>query len=234
MAADDKIIERVKALLAMAGDSSSPHEASIAAGRARKLMDQHQVQLSDLKDDGGFGFREIDKEYRYMPQYRNWLTVGVATYNDCKSIQTRKYKSANASYTYQIVFQGYENDVCCAEAMYDYLCDIIDRLCAAYIEPMGYTRYPAKIGDAFKKAASMELCARLKQMTKERTQDVALLALETGTSLVLYKMAAVEAEFGKAAYVVKKTRSRLDDQTIHAGAAGRKAGASMNLHREME
>jgi hypothetical protein len=232
--ADDKIIERIKALLAMAGDTASPHEASIAAGRARKLMDQHQVQLSDLKDDGGFGFREIDKEYRYMPMYRNWLTVAVATYNDCKSISTRKYKSSNNSYTYQIVFQGYENDVCCAQAMYDYLCDTIDRLCAAYIEPMGYTRYPAKIGDAFKKAASRELCARLKKMTEERAADVALIAHQTGTSLVLFKMAAVEAEFGKAKYVVKKVRSRLDDQTLLAGAAGRKAGAEMQLHREVE
>ena len=28
---DDKTIERIRALLAMAGDTSSPHEASIAA-----------------------------------------------------------------------------------------------------------------------------------------------------------------------------------------------------------
>lgn len=232
--ADDKIIERIKALLAMAGDTASPHEASIAAGRARKLMDAHQVTLADLKDDGGFGFREIDKEYRYMPLYRNWLTLAVAQYNDCISIMTRKYKSTNNSYTFQTVFKGYENDVMCAHAMYDYLADTIDRLCASHIEPMGYTRYPAKIGDAFKKAASGEICARLRTMLKERTESIEL-RTKGGTSLVLYKMAAVEAEFKtKQTTMVKSFKIRTEDLVVRAREAGRKAGQSMDLHRSVE
>jgi Protein of unknown function (DUF2786) len=230
--ADDKIIERIKTLLAMAGDTASPHEASIAAGRARKLMDQHQVKLADLTDDGGFGFREVDKEYRYMPLYRNWLTLAVAQYNDCKSVATRKYKSTNNSYTFQIVYQGYENDVLCAIAMYDYLIDTIDRLCAAYIAPMGYSRYPAKIGDAFKKEASAELCQRLRAMLKERTEAVEF-QTKTGTSLVLFKMAAVEAEFGKQTIKMTKYKVRTEDVVNATRAAGRKAGAAMPLHREV-
>lgn len=231
--ADDKILERIKALLAMAGDTASPHEASIAAGRARKLMDQHQVRIEDLKDDGGFGFRKIDKEYRYMPLYRNWLTLAVAQYNDCISIMTHTYNHEKRSYAYQVVFNGYENDVCCAEAMYEYLVDTIDRLCAAHIAPMGYTRYPAKIGDAFKKAASSELCGRLRAMLKERTESIEL-QTRTGTSLVLFKMAAVEAEFGKQRERVTSFKVRTEDVVNAARLAGAKAGASMQLHREVE
>ncbi len=53
-----EIIERVRKLLSMAVDTSSPHEAAIAASRARKLMDKHQIDLADLIDEStGFGFK---------------------------------------------------------------------------------------------------------------------------------------------------------------------------------
>ena len=38
---DSKILERIRALLAMGGDVSSEHEAAIALKRARSLMDKH-------------------------------------------------------------------------------------------------------------------------------------------------------------------------------------------------
>lgn len=239
--ANEKVLERVRALLAMAADTSSPNEAAIAAGRARKLMDSHQISLDDLKESNGFGFRNVDKEYRYMPMYRDWLTVAVAKMNDCKAIKTHKYKSSNNSYTYQIVFQGYEADVQLAVHMYDYLVSAIDRLCSVYLQPimaaMTIPRYPAKLGDAFKKAASHELCTRLRTMQKERedTLQVKHDPATPGTSLVVFKMAAVEAEFGKAKYVTKSiTKRHYGEDVDSARAKGREAGRSINLDRQID
>jgi len=226
---DDKIIERVRALLAMAGDTSSPHEASIAAGRARKLMDAHQIELSDLGDKStGFGFRNVDQEYRFPPKWKDIMAVAVAQFNDCKCIKTRKWKSTNHSYTFQVVFQGYESDVEVAGAMYDYLTKTIDRLCAKYIGSLGYDKYPAKIGDAYKKAASSELCNRLRVMREERQADI---KLSDGRSLVLVKMAAVEAEFGVAKYVDSKLKSRSDHQVWDAQAKGREDAKNIAINR---
>lgn len=202
---NEQILERIRTLLAMAADTSSPHEASIAAGRARKLMDQHQVELEDLKESNGFGFQKVDKEYRFMPQWKSILSVAIAELNDCTTVLAHTYKSSNRSYAYQIVYQGFEADVAVAVAMYDYLTQTVDRLCQRYIEPLGYTRYPAKLGDAYKKGASLELCRRLREILAQRTAEV---KMSSGTSLVVFKMAQVEAEFGKPRYKDTKLVSR--------------------------
>jgi hypothetical protein len=225
---DDKIIERVRALLSMAGDASSPHEASIAAGRARKLMDVHQIELADLSDKStGFGFRNVDQEYRFPPKWKDILVVAIAKYNDCVAIKTRKWKSTNNSYTFQLVFQGYESDVEVASAMYDYLTATVDRLCGKYISTLGYNRYPAKIGDAYKKAASNELCQRLGAMGKEREADV---KMSDGRSLVLVKMHAVEAEFGVAKYSNVSLKSRQDRDVWDAQHQGRQDAKNIAIN----
>lgn len=108
---DDKILERIRALLSMAADTASPHEASIAAGRARKLMDQHQVGLDDLTTESGFGFANVGAEYRFMPKWLSVLALGVGYLNDVKVVKQHRWQTINNSYSYQILFQGYESDV---------------------------------------------------------------------------------------------------------------------------
>jgi len=216
---DPKIIDRIRALLNMAGDAASPHEAAIAAGRARKLMDMHQVSLEDLGDKStGFAVRAIDKEYRFLPKWKDMLCVAVAKFNDCKAVRTHKWKSINNSYSVQLAIQGYESDVEVGAAMYDYLSSTIDRLCSRYIVSLGYDRYPAKIGDAYKRSAAITLANRLQAMSDERKADI---KLSDGRSLVLVKMAAVEAEFGEAKYTQIKARPIKDQATLDAVSQGR-------------
>lgn len=233
---NDKLIERVRQLLAMAADTSSPAEASIAAGRARKLMDQHQITLEHLKESNGFGFKRAGKSYRFMPKWKDILAVAVGTFNDCKVIAQHEYMTVNKSYSKHIVFQGFEADVACAVFMYEYLCEAVDRMCQTYIAELGYSRYPAVIGDAHKKAASNEICARLRAMTEERKTDL-LQNNVPGTSLVLFKMAEVEAEFGKVKYVTKSmTNSRKpnrQDEIAQANVRGRKDGQEVSLNRQV-
>lgn len=227
----DKIIDRVRKLLRMAADTSSPNEAAIAAGRARKLMDQHQISLDDLRESNGFGFTKVGKDYRFMPVWKAILSVAVAQFNDCKAILSHEWKTSNASYTKRVMFQGFEADVAVAAAMYDYLTSTIDRLCARYIAELGYTKYPAKLGDAYKKAAASELCNRLRKMQAEREQE---LKTSTGTSLVVFKMAQVEAEFGKADYKNTFLVSRRDAETFAAQRRGREDGASISLSTQID
>lgn len=232
--ADDKILERVRQLLAMSRDASSPHEAAIAAGRARKLMDKYQIDLGDLKDSQGFGFMAAGPEYRFLPQWQGWLAVGIGGLNDCKVIRQHKWQSTNASYSFQIVFQGYENDTICAAAMYDYLVETVKRLCATYIRELGYTKYPARIGDPYKQQAALTLQRRLKAITKEREEDVALrLAHQPGTSLVLYKMAAVEEHFGKANYGKVRSQVPKTHEIELAMARGQSDAAKIEIQKKV-
>lgn len=231
--ADTKIIERVRQLLAMAADTSSPHEAAIAAGRARKLMDKHQIDLADLKDDStGFGFQKVDKAYRYMPEYRNWLATRVAQFNDCQAIKTTvMHENGSASYNYQLIFRGYETDAQLATSMYEYLTTTIDRLCKEYMRRVSPGYYAAKLGDAFKKSASLEVCARLEAMTTEREQ---LFHTSNGMALVVVKNELVTEHFGAVRYVSKPTaKQRHDSESAAARHAGREAGRSMPLQHQL-
>lgn len=235
---NEKLLDRVRQLLAMAGDTSSPAEASIAAGRARKLMDQHQISLEDLKEANGFGFKRAGKSYRFMPKWKDILCVAVALVNDCKVIMQSEWKVVNISYSKHVVFQGYEADVACAVAMYEYLCDAIDRLCATYIAELGYTKYPAVIGDPYKKACASEVCTRLRQMQEER-KNLMIQNAVPGTALVVFKMAEVEAEFGgpqrtkTVSLAVSKKRSR-QGEIYDAIIRGREDGRDMPINRQIE
>ncbi len=44
----EKIINRVKKLLALSNDTSSPNEAAIALKRVRSLMDKYQLTHEDI------------------------------------------------------------------------------------------------------------------------------------------------------------------------------------------
>lgn len=233
--ATDKIIERVKALLAMAADTASPHEAAIAAGRARKLMDQHQIDLDDLKEASGFGFAAVGKEYRFMPKWLDCLAVGVGYLNDCKVIKQHKWKSINASYSYQIVFQGYESDVQCATTIYNYLVDAGERMCKACMREIGEgTHYKASIGDPYKRGYSAELQRRMEDMAKQRREDPALLEHKTGTALVIFKIAEVEAEFGKINYEQQKNVRVRHDAGLDAMYRGVVDGKNINIQPHVE
>jgi hypothetical protein len=234
--ASDKIIVRIRQLLAMAADTPSPHEASIAAGRARKLMDTHQVSLDDLKDEStGFGFQKVDKAYRFMPYWKDILCVAIAQFNDCKSIKSHEWKvQGSNSYAYRLMFQGFEHDVIVAAAMYDYLTATIDRLCAAYMKELALGKSLTRLSDAYKKAAALELVGRLNKLQKEREEQV--IRTSTGTSLVVFKMAQVEAEFGVAKYVNKKPSAPAKkDAALHAARArGYQDGAAIGIDAQIE
>ncbi len=232
--ASDKIIERIRQLLSMAADTSSPHEASIAAGRARKLMDQHQVELDDLKDEStGFGYVKVDKAYRFMPGWKDTLAVAIAKFNDCKCSRAREWKTdGSKSYSDRLMFQGFEHDIIVAAALYDYLAATIERLCATYMRELALGKSLTKISDAYKKAASYQVISRLNALQKEREE---VTRSSTGTSLVIFKMAQVEAEFGKAEYVTKRAVvTKADANVYRAQARGAEDGAKIGLDQQLE
>ena len=82
--ANKKLLERIRRLLAMADDASSPNEAAIAARRVRKLMDEHQVTKEDAEgviDE--FDIVSSSEKYVTWPRWLQGVAVLVAKENDC-------------------------------------------------------------------------------------------------------------------------------------------------------
>jgi len=206
-----KVKERIAKMLARATNNTNEHEASSAALMARKLMDKYQIDEMDIAsstDGKMFGedhFGESDSEdvYKYMPQWKSCLSVGVGVFNDCQTVS--EWDSGNNGH--RIKWQGFKEDTKIAKQMYEYLCSVVDTCTSAYMRSKGYTRYNARVGTAFKEAMSSRMLSRLRDMTKERAAD----AVAAGTSLIVLKTSAVSDYFGSVEYSKSKGKKRLKE-----------------------
>lgn len=201
----EKIKDRIAKLLRMADDSSSPNEAAIAAGRARKLMDQYQIESVDLNGDINESLiaRGHGRFFAALPLYLQFFAVSVAKYNDCQvrfewgTVTFKKQADDRKKTGKRVCFQGYESDVALACDMYDRLEAAVNRLCKEYMRGLGLPKYNVRIGGAFKHGAINEISRRINSMLKDREL---LFSESAGKGLMVIKSAAVEARFGAPNY----------------------------------
>lgn len=195
-----KIKERITKLLAMSKDTSSPEEAAIAAQRARKLMDKHQIDESALVTGKGVEYVFVDrphgKSYKYMGEWISVIAVAVAKYNDCQAMRCA-YRGDKPGYS-RVGFRGTQQDVEITCQMFDYLLDVGLKLTKEYMNGLN----KASISDAFKRGYSHEIANRLAAMTVARREE--LQTEETGLMVIDNKLAAVEKHFGEIKYGTTK------------------------------
>ncbi len=79
---DDKIISRMKKLLALSQDSTSENEAMIATARLHKLLAQYNVSLMDIKDKPKEEVNEDCYESINWP-WRRWVAAGISDLYFC-------------------------------------------------------------------------------------------------------------------------------------------------------
>ena len=118
-----KIRERIRKLLAMAGDAGSPNEAAIAAKRAKALLAKHNLSEADViaGDMTAEDFTEtgVGRAYAAYPVWMNILGPAIATYTGTHSIfgvsigPAPKYQRLK-----QIKFRGHVDDLMLAEYMW--------------------------------------------------------------------------------------------------------------------
>jgi hypothetical protein len=85
----DKVIDRIKKLLALA-KSSNPNEAANAAAAAQRLMEEHELEEGDLAAHSGQAVKDPVKEeylspfsYRQVDRWRAALAYGVCAGFGC-------------------------------------------------------------------------------------------------------------------------------------------------------
>jgi len=221
-----KVKERIAKMLAKASNNTNEHEAASAAVMARKLMDKYQIDEMDIASstDGRmfgadqFGESSSDDTYRYMPQWKNFMSVGVGKFNDCQTISEWEGEAKG----FRVTWRGFKEDAKVAKQMYDYLCAVVDSCTSAYMRSQGYTRYNARVGTVFKEAMAGRVTSRLRAMEEERMEGA---VTATGTSLVVLKSTAIADYFGSVEYESSKSKKKeLKDDEIAAIIAGRDAG----------
>ena len=174
----DKILERIRKLLAMAADTSSPNEAAIAAGRARKLMDQHQVSEMDLKTskDEDFGSART----LWEETWHGMLGIAMAWLND---VNCRQQRGDGFLDTPHLLFEGYLVDAVTAKELWLYLvaqAEIQSKQVRGRKEP-------------FKRGFAAGVQRQVKDILKEREK----ITMGNGTSLVVCKRNLVTERYGQ-------------------------------------
>lgn len=218
----NKIKARIARLLAMAADSSSPHEAAIAARRARSMMDKYQIDMMQMSEHKAeeMEARASGQAYKYMPLWISTLSVRVAEYNDCQAVK---------DHSGRVVFQGYISDTRLADDMLQSLIKAITHQCRLYMVENGYAgSYNAKIGTAFKDGCSSAIRGRLCAMTVERE---ALTGTVGGNqvALVEVKKDAVSDHFGGVSYGSTKKKVSEEYEARRAIASGILKGQQMEI-----
>jgi len=215
----NKILKRIKKLLSMAThERSTPEEALIASKMARKLMDQHQVKISDLKEDSSFGTQTANGALKRRQKWQDWLCCSVADWNDCHSDQWWD----NGQYNYR--FKGFKADAIIAAYMFEYLRDTILKLC----KEKGFSERGASY--QYKLSITMTIKSRIRELITVRERES---KTGDGKGLVVIKKALVEAEFGICNYENSKAREPTLDE-IDAIIMGRNDGKKVGLNPHLD
>lgn len=184
MSAPDAILVKIKKLLAMAQDASSPYEAAIAMKMARRLMDEYQISEIVLENSAaGTGFAEQHSGaiYARMPVWQQSIALAIGQLNDC---MVAKVLIPNTR-QYQICFKGFQADVTTASLMYEALIQQAERLSADYRD--------RQAKQAFLSGFAQGLSDQLARIYQERQK----IKMTSGKSLVLAKKQLVEQQFGR-------------------------------------
>ena len=124
MTVTDKILDRVKKLLALA-ESDNEHEAAVAAGAAQRLLLEYNLTISDLskvtKEDSSIEEKAIDVQGR-LSAWRLTLCEGIVRAFGCRVLISKGYGKTS------LLVVGAPNDVAVAQVTYEYLTDVVNKL----------------------------------------------------------------------------------------------------------
>ena len=220
--ADRKITERVRRLLAMAADSSSPEEAAIAARRAAALMEKHNLEHADVLLRQGIGDRMVEqrasRSYRRAPRWYNSLAVPVAHLYDCEV----RLEFDEGSGRWEHEFIGLDDDALVASYVLDYLAAEIDRLAARYRERCAADRQASY---DFRLGAAHEIVVMLRAMERDKRSR------EVQASAASRELVLAKRELIRERYDIRydSTRYRYRDSGHYS--AGRAAGSRVRIRK---
>jgi hypothetical protein len=226
-AARDKVVDRIRKLLALS-QSSNEHEAASAAARAAQLMAEHQVCEASLEElDEPILSSVLDAGGR-LPSWKRTLAIGCARGLGCEAYLRRERTGEREQG--QVVVVGTPAAQSAVAYMYGYLVREVERLADQAFEArarQGTRRGARHWKGAFRLGAAAEIRRRLIEQRKQ-TIDRARDSRESAQALVhLDDMAArIAAALAKLPLRHVRTRRAVSADGYGAGAI---AGQSVAL-----
>jgi hypothetical protein len=200
--ADERIIERVKRLLALS-TSSNVNEAANAAAKAQELMTRHRIEAAELHASSGNASEPIDDEVAFETKstipWRTNLIAGIARPNGCE-VYTQRNRRDGVS----VHLLGSKSSVSAVTYLYAYLSREVDRL--AHEEGRSGNRTRSWLRD-FRLGAVAEISRRLAEASEATTETYvdsnssALAIIDDEARRLADKVDALGLKDGRAAQV---------------------------------
>lgn len=217
MSEKEKIIDKVRKLLALS-TSSNEHEAALAASHAQRLLAEHNLAMSDLEvKEAGADASDLDLKRKTVDKWLRSLFGSVAAAFDCSAI------SISNSTTTRLRFIGCGEDPQVAMYTMQYLVKEIERLAKQFVKGLPPHTNKAMHRKSFLLGAVNGVRAQLAQQKKATPT--------TSTALVPVKQHLIKqfvAENHGEARTVKTRRSSVYSDSY---AKGKAAGAELSIRK---
>ena len=213
MTTDEKIIERVRKLMALA-TSSNEHEAAAAAAKAQELLLKYNLSVNALEEKPKAGESHFDDHDSYSIGWRSDL-IAVICANACGGLVQMTIRTHRFAKRFWVF--GEPANVEVATYLYHYLTKELLRI--------GPKPAASKAGHAFRLGAVAAIGHRLRETFTEFRQASA----ETQSLVLVKDAAAIEA---RNAYFPKLgTGRRSGTEDWASFAKGVEAGKNIPLRR---
>lgn len=232
----DKIVARIKKLLALAGNNSSEAEAMLAMEKAHELLAQHGLSMSSVTQESAEKRLNQPQRVMRMP----WeITVfsALGKLNFC-STYTMRYGGGKT-----VFFVGRESSIETARLMAEYVIDTITRLSSEaareFRKETGATEKQwFDYRRSFRFAAATRIHERCMELRREREAGPTTTSSGTNlpalASLYTQETKANQLTLQQHGITLKKgPASRIKLKSSSGYAAGRAAGDTIALNRQV-
>jgi len=164
----ESVLKRIQKLLQMSTENgASENEAMLAADKAQKLLQEHNLSIADIKDDSQVEPMESEDVEVDRDLWKGYIRNATAKLYFCSTYSTMKldthYKRVKV-----ITFVGRKSNRMVATEMCKYFINTVERLAdEEFREVPGSRAAINKMAHAFKQGAASKLSGRLRERYEE-------------------------------------------------------------------
>jgi len=231
----ESILNRIQKLLKMSTENgASENEAMLAADKAQKLLQEHNLSIADIKDDSQAEPMDSEDVEVDRDLWKGYIRNATAKLYFCTTYTTMKldthYKRVKV-----ITFVGRKSNRMVATEMCKYFINTVDRLAAEeFKEVPGNRAAINRMAHAFKQGAASKLSARL----RERYEEIAPEYIPQGNPdglPVLYKneQKAITTWLEQKGIRLRSAKSRMSIRDRVAYSRGSEKGDGIGINTQI-
>lgn len=227
----DKILDKVRKLFALAGNNPNEHEAASATERARAILTDYNLSISDIE------IREIvEKEITFetlkLESYKSYIATIVADTFDCPVYLIRTKDWFNKTGKVKVVFVGNVTDVEVAFYVYSYLITTIQYLLDKKVRNNNSGQHGSTVKTDYALGISSVLKQRLmdfygkqKEVQANQKNDYGM----TGKEIMVIKQDAIQKYMDAQDLNLKTTHNKSTVKNAEAYYQGQQDGSKISL-----